>query len=298
MTRKLLRSAILLVAIAILPVSLQADEPAKPATPNQGTLTIGIKGNSIDGTWTGSVGNGISLGSGAVFVPANSQSGVSMDGTAATVVAGPIPGMAAAMMTQSPTAGTLVPAGHDTGKVYYIITEGAGMGDSVRRLPCTGSETVLDAISQINGLSQVSGTKMWIARPSPASRDKSTILAVDWEAISKRAVNTTNYTLMPGDRLVVGQDPLIVWSNWIGKRTAPIERIMGVIGLTTSTLGGLQGKLGDDEVLKEVLRAIRQANRDVPADGKPGEMQELLREAIRAVDTGGSNDPSKPANKH
>ncbi len=41
-------------------------------------------------------------------------------------------------------------------KVYYVITQGAGKGDSVRRLPITGNETVLDAISQVNGLSQLS----------------------------------------------------------------------------------------------------------------------------------------------
>ena len=32
-------------------------------------------------------------------------------------------------------------------KVYYVITQGAGMGDSVRRFPITGNETVLDAIA-------------------------------------------------------------------------------------------------------------------------------------------------------
>ena len=52
-------------------------------------------------------------------------------------------------------------------KVYYVITQGAGQGDSVRRLPITGNETVLDAISQVNGLSQLSKKKIWIARPAP-----------------------------------------------------------------------------------------------------------------------------------
>ena len=41
-------------------------------------------------------------------------------------------------------------------KVYYVITEGAGLGDNVRRVPVTGNETVLDALSAVNGLSQVS----------------------------------------------------------------------------------------------------------------------------------------------
>src|SRR5262245_34706927 len=36
--------------------------------------------------------------------------------------------------------------------VYYIITDGAGLGEQVYRFPVTGSETVLDAIANINGL--------------------------------------------------------------------------------------------------------------------------------------------------
>ena len=55
-------------------------------------------------------------------------------------------------------------------KVYYVITEGAGQGDLVARLPITGNETVLDAISQINGLSRLSSKNIWIARPTPSGR--------------------------------------------------------------------------------------------------------------------------------
>ncbi len=32
-------------------------------------------------------------------------------------------------------------------KVFYVITQGAGLGDNVRRVPITGNETVLDALS-------------------------------------------------------------------------------------------------------------------------------------------------------
>ena len=52
-------------------------------------------------------------------------------------------------------------------KVFYVITEGAGLGDNVRRVPITGNETVLDALSAVNGLSQVSSTQIWVARPAP-----------------------------------------------------------------------------------------------------------------------------------
>ena len=51
-------------------------------------------------------------------------------------------------------------------KVYYIVTQGAGFGDGVYRFPITGNETVLDAISQINGLQRVSSKKIWVARPT------------------------------------------------------------------------------------------------------------------------------------
>ena len=37
-------------------------------------------------------------------------------------------------------------------KFYYVVTEGAGLGDQIQRVPITGNETVLDAITQIGGL--------------------------------------------------------------------------------------------------------------------------------------------------
>ena len=37
-------------------------------------------------------------------------------------------------------------------KVYYVITDGAGYGEQVTPSPMTGNETVLDALSKINGL--------------------------------------------------------------------------------------------------------------------------------------------------
>lgn len=41
-------------------------------------------------------------------------------------------------------------------KVIYVVTDGGGSGESVVRLPFTGNETVLDAMSQVDGLSEVS----------------------------------------------------------------------------------------------------------------------------------------------
>ena len=72
-------------------------------------------------------------------------------------------------------------------KVFYVITQGAGLGDNVRRLPITGNETVLDAISQVNGLSQVSSKKIWIARPAPHDFGCQQILPIEWDAITQGA---------------------------------------------------------------------------------------------------------------
>ena len=53
-------------------------------------------------------------------------------------------------------------------KFYYVVTEGAGLGDQIQRVPITGNETVLDAITQVGGLSRISSKTIWVARPAPA----------------------------------------------------------------------------------------------------------------------------------
>src|SRR5262245_60028658 len=85
-------------------------------------------------------------------------------------------------------------------KVYYVITEGAGTGDGVTKFPITGNDTVLDAISNINGLTQVSSKKIWIARPVMHS-DEMQVLPVDWQGITAHGTTLTNYQILPGDRI-------------------------------------------------------------------------------------------------
>ena len=119
-------------------------------------------------------------------------------------------------------------------KVFYVITEGAGMGDSVRRIPVTGNDTVIDALASVNGLSQVSSTKVWIARPAPGGSPCQQILPVDYEAITKGGSAATNYQIMPGDRVFIAQDDLIAANSLVNKLTAPVERLMGIGSLGTS----------------------------------------------------------------
>ena len=82
-------------------------------------------------------------------------------------------------------------------KVYYLVTQGAGLGDAVYRFPITGNETVLDAIAQVNGLNQLSSKRIWIARPTD-DPCKVQILPVEWEAITSCAIASSNYQIFTG----------------------------------------------------------------------------------------------------
>ncbi len=122
-------------------------------------------------------------------------------------------------------------------KVYYIIVDGAGYGQQVYRLPITGNETVLDAISLIQGLPAVaSRKKIWVARPAPCNHACTQILPVDWMAITQAGSTCTNYQLFPGDRIYIHSDFLICLDNAIAKVLSPIERILGVTLLTGATI--------------------------------------------------------------
>ena len=56
-------------------------------------------------------------------------------------------------------------------KVFYVITDGAGAGAQVARFPVTGKTTVLDAMSNVNGLSPVSSKHhVYLVRPTDCGR--------------------------------------------------------------------------------------------------------------------------------
>jgi protein involved in polysaccharide export with SLBB domain len=131
-------------------------------------------------------------------------------------------------------------------KTYYIITDGAGAGEQVFRFACTGNETVLDALSQINGLPTVSSKKhIWIARPAPPELGQDQVLDVDWDGIVRRGQTTTNYQILPGDRIYVRADHLVTFDTCVAKLVSPFERIFGWTILGNGTVRALQrGTLG------------------------------------------------------
>lgn len=121
-------------------------------------------------------------------------------------------------------------------KFYYVISQGAGLGDGVTKVPITGKETVLDAIAQVNGLSRLSSKKMWIARPVPGGHGCDQVLPVNYQEITAGAASGTNYQLLPGDRLYLAEDKWIAADSFITKITAPFERIFGFSLLATNTI--------------------------------------------------------------
>jgi len=126
-------------------------------------------------------------------------------------------------------------------KVYYVITQGAGLGDRVYRFPVTGNETVLDAIAQVNGLEQVSSKNIWIARAGRNHRGQHQILPIDWNGITQYGEIDTNYQILPSDRVYIAEDKLIAFDTVMGKVLAPLERIIGFTLLGTGAATRLSG---------------------------------------------------------
>jgi len=120
-------------------------------------------------------------------------------------------------------------------KVFYVVTDGGGNGERVDRIPFTGNETVLDAVASIQGLSDISSKRVWVARPSPPGCAGSQVMMVDWRGITQDGVTTTNYQILPGDRVYIKADDLIALDNALVKITTPIERVLGAVLLGAGT---------------------------------------------------------------
>jgi protein involved in polysaccharide export with SLBB domain len=132
-------------------------------------------------------------------------------------------------------------------KLYYIISDGAGSGETVTPLPCTGNETVLDAVSKVGGLSPVSSKKrIWVSRPTPADCGFDQILPVDWVNLTQRGETVSNYQILPGDRVYVMSAPSIAFDTYLARIYAPIERTFGIVLLGTSVVNEIKNPNGNN----------------------------------------------------
>jgi polysaccharide export outer membrane protein len=85
-------------------------------------------------------------------------------------------------------------------KRFYVVTDSPD-GEQVAPFPCTGNETVMDALARSGALGTVAGKAVAVNRPVGPGCFQS--LPVDWVGITQQGQTATNYQLLPGDRLYV-----------------------------------------------------------------------------------------------
>lgn len=111
-------------------------------------------------------------------------------------------------------------------QVYYVQGDVAAPG----RLPITGNETVLDAVNYAGGLTPTASIpNVRLVRPAPPGSSEPQLLPVNLAAIIQEGDTTTNYQLMPGDRLFVYRDPLVRLTIFIDRMAAPFNTVLSSI---------------------------------------------------------------------
>jgi polysaccharide export outer membrane protein len=90
-------------------------------------------------------------------------------------------------------------------KIYFV----QGDVDSPGKLPWTASETVLDALNAAKGLLKTADPRnIRMVRPG-RDGEPARVYKIDHEAILERGEIAQNYQLFPGDRLIVGRNPIM-----------------------------------------------------------------------------------------
>lgn len=111
-------------------------------------------------------------------------------------------------------------------KVYYVQGDVGVPG----RLPITGNETVLDAINYAGGLiPTASSVNIRLVRPAPPGACCEQTLPVNLAAIVNAGDPTTNYQMMPGDRLVVYRDPIVRTTVFLDRLASPFNSVLNSI---------------------------------------------------------------------
>lgn len=122
-------------------------------------------------------------------------------------------------------------------KFYYVQGDVAAPG----RVPITGNETVLDAIQNAGGLMPTAApTNIRLVRPAPVGACCEQKLPVNLAAIVSGGDPTTNYQLMPGDRLVVYRDPIVRATIFLDRLAAPFQTVINSTMQTSFLLRNLQ----------------------------------------------------------
>ncbi|MDR3637934.1 MAG: polysaccharide biosynthesis/export family protein [Isosphaeraceae bacterium] len=116
-----------------------------------------------------------------------------------------------------------VDIGSYNSKFYYVHGDVSLTG----RFPITGNETVLDALNNAGGLIPTAAPRnIRLVRPAPPGGCCEQKFPVNLAAIISGGDPTTNYQLMPGDRLVVYRDPIVRATIFIDRLAAPFQTVI------------------------------------------------------------------------
>ena len=96
---------------------------------------------------------------------------------------------------------------------------------------------MLDAINFANGLTPTAAPQnIRLVRPAPAGACCEQILPVNLAAITSGGDPTTNYQLMPNDRIVVYRDPIVRFTVLLDRLAAPLQTVLGTTLQTAFTI--------------------------------------------------------------
>jgi polysaccharide export outer membrane protein len=110
-------------------------------------------------------------------------------------------------------------------KNYFVQGDVAAPG----KLPWTGNETVLDAMNYAGGFIPTADPRnIRLVRPARGGKP-ARVYTVDLEAIRDRGEIEKNYQLFPGDRLVVGRNPLVKTTLELDRLAAPMQTVVNSI---------------------------------------------------------------------
>jgi protein involved in polysaccharide export with SLBB domain len=175
-------------------------------------------------------------------------------------------------------------------KNYHIVGDVAVVG----RLPCTGHETVLDAIYFAGGLLPTAEPKdIRLARPARGGKPAK-VYKVDLEAIQERGDSTTNYQIFPGDRLIVGRNEVVKKTVELDRLAAPIQALMGTLNQEAALLKSMQGPSQERDVFLKELADFWA--RSITEQGTGQLNEQALRDALmRVLKSTADRVPATPA---
>jgi polysaccharide export outer membrane protein len=118
-------------------------------------------------------------------------------------------------------------------KNYYVLGDVLIPG----KVPVTGNETVLDAINLAGGLMPTAAPQnIRLVRPAPPGACCEQVLPINLAAITSGGDPTTNYQLMPGDRIIVYRDPIVRFTVFLDRLAAPFQTVISSMLTTAFTI--------------------------------------------------------------